>query len=417
VLKYVLMPTLGLDMEDATIQTWFKREGEQVIKDEPLLVVETDKAAIEINAPETGLLHQILHPVGTSVPVTHPIAVIDASESAGASDVATAPAAVPSPAPEAAKPATKRDAGSLDPRVEPQGIRASPAARRAARELGVDLSRVRGTGPAARIQGEDVHRFAGAAGQAASKSTVATPLGAAVSGVELPGRVVPWGRKRRLTAQRMAQSARAVARITLHVEVDATEAIRLRAKLLPVVEAKHPVRASYNDLLVKAVATALAEHPALNARWTEEGIYLVDPINVGVAVAVEDGLVVPVVRRADRKKLTAISVELSRLTAKAREGHLDLEEITGGTFTITNLGMLGVDSFTPILNPPETGILGVGRIAERPVGRAGQIVLRPTMILSLSVDHRVVDGAPAARFLQRIKQLLEEPYLLVFEGV
>jgi pyruvate/2-oxoglutarate dehydrogenase complex dihydrolipoamide acyltransferase (E2) component len=155
----------------------------------------------------------------------------------------------------------------------------------------------------------------------------------------------------------------------------------------------------------------------LNARWAEEGIYLVDPIDIGIAVATEDGLVVPVIHDADRKKLTEISVELGRLTRKAQTGQLDLKEITGGTFTITNLGAFGIDTFTPIVNPPETGILGVGRIAERPVGRAGQIVLRQTMFLSLSVDHRIVDGAPAARFLQRIGHLLEEPYSWLLEGV
>jgi pyruvate dehydrogenase E2 component (dihydrolipoamide acetyltransferase) len=404
-------------MEEATIQTWLKQEGGTVTKDEPLLVVETDKASVEINAPETGLLRQILHPAGASVAVTHPIAVIETPESAGASEVVPPPPSVPTPTPQAVELGTPAAAGLTGFEKERRGVRASPAARRLAKELGVELSQLRGTGPSGAIQGEDVRRFVERSGRAAPDPAISAPPVAGPSGMSLPGRLVPLGRKRRLTAQRTAHSARTVARITLGIEVDATEAIRLRTKLLPVVEAKHGVRFSYNDLLVKVVATALVEHPHMNARWAKDGIYLVEPINVGVAVAVEDGLVVPVVRNADRKKLTEISLELSRLTVKARAGQLDLEEIIGGTFTITNLGMLGVDSFTPIVNPPETGILGVGRIAERPVGREGQIVLRPTMILCLSVDHRIVDGAPAARFLQRIRQLLEEPYLLVLEGV
>ena len=416
-LKNVLMPTLGMDMEEATIQSWFKQEGEQVSKGEPLLVVETDKAAIEIEAPETGLLHKILHRAGACVPVTHPIAVIENTDSAGVSDIGWLPTGVQTPTLAGVTPTTRGGAAPPGPSVEPQAVRASPAARRVARELDIQLSQVRGTGPAGRIQGEDVHRFAEGAGRVVHAPPVSPSPEAMGSGVELPGRLVPWGRKRRLIAQRMAQSARTVARITLNVEVDATEVVRLRAKLLPVVEAKYGVRLSYNDLLMKAVATALAEHRQLNARWAEEGIYLVDPINIGIAVAVEDGLVVPVIHDADRKKLAEISVELGRLTRKARAGQLEIKEITGGTFTITNLGAFGIDTFTPIVNPPETGILGVGRIAERPVGRAGQIVLRQTMFLSLSVDHRIVDGAPAARFLQQIGHLLEEPYPLLFEGV
>ncbi len=416
-LKNVLMPTLGMDMEEATIQSWFKQEGEQVSKGEPLLVVETDKAAIEIEAPETGLLRQILHRAGACVPVTHPIAVIENTDAAGVSDIGCLPAGVQTPTLAGITPTSREGAALPGPSVEPQAVRASPAARRVARELDIQLSQVRGTGPAGRIQGEDVRCFAEGAGRVVHAPSVSPSPEAMGSGVELPGRLVPWGRKRRLVAQRMAHSARTVARITLNVEVDVTEVVRLRTKLLPVFEAKHGVRLSYNDLLMKSVATALTEHRQVNTRWVEGGVYLVDPINIGIAVAVEDGLVVPVIHDADRKTLAEVSIELDRLARKARAGQLELKEITGGTFTITNLGAFGIDTFTPIVNPPETGILGVGRIAERPVGRAGQIVLRQTMFLSLSVDHRIVDGAPAARFLQRIGQLLEDPYPLLLEGV
>jgi pyruvate dehydrogenase E2 component (dihydrolipoamide acetyltransferase) len=229
----------------------------------------------------------------------------------------------------------------------------------------------------------------------------------------LPGRLVPLGRKRRVTAERMAQSSRSVARITLNVEVDAGKMVELRARVQSSYAAKGQ-KLSYDALLVKTVGAALADHPHLNARWIEgKGIYLLESINVGVAVAAEDGLVVPVVRDAGGKKLAEIAAELAGLLAKARENRLTREEMFDGTFTITNLGMFGIDSFAPIVNPPESAILGVGRIAERPAGRDGQLVLRPSMTLSLSVDHRVADGAPAARFLQRVKELLEEPYLLL----
>lgn len=421
-LRKMIMPTLGLDMEGAVIQKWLKAEGEGVTKDEPLVVVETDKATTEIPAPATGVLKQIVQPEGATVPVTQTIALIETSE--------------PGAAPEEAPVVPDGNGAGVQPSLsgpmvtsktaappEVKGLRASPAARRAAQELGVDLSRVTGTGPGGRIQGSDVRRFAeekqtrvqpspAAAAPAPAAFTPPSREAPIVAG-DLPGRLVPLSRKRRLTAERMALSARTVARLTINMDVDASEMIRLRSKLLPVYEARYGVRLSYSDLLVKVVAAALVDHPYLNARWTDGGIYLVEPINVGVAVAVDDGLVVPVVHDAERKKLAEISVELSRLVAKAREDRLALEDITGGTFTLTNLGMFGVDSFTPIVNPPETAILGVGQMVERPVGRDGQIVLRPRMTLSLSFDHRVVDGAPAAQFLHRVKQLLEEPYLLV----
>ncbi len=418
-LRKMIMPTLGLDMEGAVIQKWLKAEGDAVDKDEPVVVVETDKATTEITAPAAGVLRQILQAEGATVPVTQTIALIETSEAGDTTEEPTsqpngreAVAPPPGPVPHAA-------ATSTLPRAETGGLRASPAARRIARDLGVDLARVEGTGPGGRIQGEDVRRFA--AEREGSPPTAAAPaLGrpvptAGAAGVEggLPGRLVPLSRKRRLTADRMSLSARTVARLTMNMEVDASEMVRLRARLLPVYEARAGVRLSYNDLLVKVVATALVEHPYLNARWTDQGIFLVEPVNVGVAVAVEDGLVVPVVRDAGGKKLEEISVELSRLVSRAREDRLSLEEITGGTFTITNLGMFGVDDFTPIVNPPEAAILGVGRMVEKPVGVDGQIALRTMMALSLSFDHRIVDGAPAARFLQRVKQLLEEPYLLL----
>ena len=423
-LRKMIMPTLGLDMEGAIIQKWLKAEGESIAKDEPLVLVETDKATTEITAPAGGVLKRIVQPEGATVPVTQTIALIESSEpgetpdtpetepngketaavAAESATLAAAALAAESATPAAAPPPQRPDTGML---------RASPAARRSARDLGVDLSQVQGTGPGGRIQGEDVRRFAEAIRLRPGAGQVASLPGMAAAEGDLPGRLVPLGRKRRLTAERMSLSARTVARLTMNVEVDATEMIRLRGRLLPVYEARTGVRLSYNDVLVKVVATALAGHPYLNARWIDQGILLVEPVNVGVAVAVEDGLVVPVVRDAAHKKLEEISVELNHLIGRAQEDRLRLEEITGGTFTITNLGMFGVESFTPIVNPPETAILGVGAMVEKPVGRDGQVVLRPTMTLSLSFDHRIVDGAPAAQFLQRVKQLLEEPYLLL----
>jgi pyruvate dehydrogenase E2 component (dihydrolipoamide acetyltransferase) len=432
VLRKVIMPTLGLDMEEAVIEKWLKREGDSVVEDEPLVLVETEKASTEINSPMTGILKQILEPDAAIVQVTHTIALIETSEPDAPEDLLGSSNSVESQA----SPSTPNGkdgaaetlaASSVAARSEAGAVRASPVARQAARELGVDLHLVTGSGPLGRIQGEDVRRFAemqrreAPEAVAAMSAALSSPHVPAVvekpaaprSPEALPGRLVPLSRKRKVTAERMALSARSVARITLNMEIDASAMIALRSRLLPIYKGGHGVHLSYTDLLVKVVATALLEHPHLNSRWTDQGILLVEPVNVGVAVAVDDGLVVPVVRNADRKKLMEISTEMGRLLGKARENKLGLEDMTGGTFTITNLGMFGIDSFTPIVNPPETAILGVGRIVEKPVGRDGQIVLRPMMTLSLSFDHRVLDGAPAAQFLECVRRLLEEPYLLM----
>lgn len=426
-LQPVILPTLGLEMESAVIERWLKAEGEPVSLDEPLLVVETEKTSSEINSPVSGTLARIVQSAGAEVPVTSIIAFIE-------DGVAVPETAGPGPAVEVEKSipvALQREAvGTRSVEAQTQSparvveaeptlagkVRASPAARRAARDLGIDLSRVQGSGPGGRVQTADVQRFLAERTAVSPPAPAVTPARpTATSGFldGLPGRLVALGRKRRVTAERMAHSARSVARVTLNVEVDAAELVAIRKRLLPVYEEQTGVRLAFDDLLVKVVATGLAEHPHLNARWTDDGVFLVTPVNVGLAVAVDDGLLVLVIREADRKRLAEVAREREQLVARAREDKIRPEDVSGGTFTITNLGMYGVDSFTPIVNPPECAILGVGRIAERAVGRGGQLVLRPTINLSLSFDHRVVDGAPAARFLRRVQQLIEEPYLML----
>lgn len=419
-LKKVILPALGIDMESAVIEKWLKAEGDTVEAGEPLFFAETDKASTEIVSPASGVLKQIVRPEGSTVPVRETVALLEVEGAGDVSEPAAPPVEGARPAPFTAAPEAAQKASPASPPAgsEARQLRASPAARKAAKELGIELSAVPGTGPGGRIQGSDVRAYAERAGTALpTKPTTAGPpadmaLPASATG-GLPGRLVPLGRKRRLTAERMSLSARTVARLTMGMDVDVSEMTRLRARLLPQYEASHGVRISYNDLLVRAAATALRDHPYLNARWTDEGVYLVEPVNVGVAVAVDDGLVVPVIKHSDQKSLVEIAVELSGLLARAREDRLSYDDLAGGTFTITNLGMFGVDFFTPIVNPPEAAILGVGRIAELAARVNGEIVLLPTMTLSLSFDHRVVDGAPAAQFLQRVKALLEEPYLLI----
>ena len=487
----VIMPTLGLTMEEGTITEWLKQEGDTVAKEEPLFIVETDKSAVEVGAPASGVLRQILVPVGKTVAVSVPIAVIaqpgemDAGPSvapAGAQASAapvTAPIPSAAPTPTSMAPSTSRTgAGAVSSHAGGR-LKVSPRAKMVARELGVDLSAATGSGPEGRIVERDVRAAAAAATPgpatavpAAAERVVASPLArklAAQHGVDLAqitgsgpnGRITerdvtafvqtrqaapaapaaaapaaqqpatlpavaaatgafePLNRVRRITADRMAASARSVARVTLLMEVDMTEAVRFRAQLAPEFERRYGTRLAYDAMIAKASAIALAEHPRVNARWDEAGengqpgLRLQPNVNVGIAVAGDQGLLVVVVRDADRKPLHQVNSDLVGMVEQSRSGGLGPDALSGGTFTLTNLGGYGVEAFTPIVNPPETAILGIGRIARRPAVVDGQIVARDLMYLSLAFDHRVVDGAPAAQFLQRIKECLESPYVLL----
>ena len=468
----VTMPMLGLTMEEGTITEWLKQPGDTVAKEEPLFVVETDKSAVEVGAPASGVLSQIIVQVGQTVAVSVPIAVIaqpgEAVESvASAAPAASAsPAAAIAPAASASAPAGSAPAPAA-PRAPGERLAVSPRARKVARELGVDVTTVTGTGPDGRIVERDVRAAAAApaaAAPAAPERVVASPLArklAAEHGVDLAqlqgtgpgGRITekdvtafvdarsaapaapapatlpavaaatgafePLNRVRRITADRMAQSARSVARVTILMEVDMTEAVRFRTQLAPEFEKRYGARLAYDAMIAKACAIALAEHPHVNAQWQEAsdvqsaGLRLQPNVNVGIAVAAETGLLVVVVRDADKKPLSGVNGDLMGMVAKSKAGGLGPDELSGGTFTITNLGGYGVEAFTPIVNPPETAILGIGRIAKRPAVVDGQIVPRDLMYLSLAFDHRVVDGAPAAQFLQRVKECLEAPYVLL----
>jgi pyruvate dehydrogenase E2 component (dihydrolipoamide acetyltransferase) len=280
-----------------------------------------------------------------------------------------------------------------------------------------------GSGPNGRITEKDVTAYVQSRQAAPAAPAAAAP--AAQGPSTLPavaaatGAFEPLNRVRRITADRMALSARSVARVTLLMEVDMTEAVRFRAQLAPEFERRYGARLAYDAMIAKASAIALAEHPHVNARWDEAGengqpgLRLQPSVNVGIAVAGEQGLLVVVVRDADTKPLHQVNADLMGMVQQSRSGGLGPDALTGGTFTLTNLGGYGVEAFTPIVNPPETAILGIGRIAKRPAVVDGQIVARDLMYLSLAFDHRVVDGAPAAQFLQRIKECLESPYVLL----
>jgi len=357
----VLMPRLSLTMKEGTVVQWFKKEGDAVNKGEPLVEVLTEKVTYDIEAPVSGILRKVLALEGVEVPVAEVLGIITApDEQLTEETTAEAP--------------TKEEVGEIEKR-----ILASPAAKRLAKEYGIDLTQVKGTGPEGRIVEEDVRKFA-----------EEIKVGPRVR------EVIPLIGIRKTAAERVTLSAKTAPHSTVTMEVDMTNATKLREE-----------QVSYTEILVKAVARALAEHPIVNSTLDGEQIKIFEDINIGVAVATEKGLVVPVIHDADKKSLKEVASTLNELVEKARASKLSKEELTGGTFTITNLGMFGVEIFTPIINPPETAILGVGKVVEKPVIVNKEIVIKPMMYLSLSYDHRVIDGAPAAQFLQKIKQLLE----------
>ena len=371
----VLMPRLSLTMKEGTVVQWFKKEGELVKKGEPIVEVLSEKVTYDVEAPASGVLRKILAPEGTDVPVAGTMGIITALDEE-LPEIEAISKAPEIPIKEAEKVTVPKKAKKVRERVI-----ASPAAKRLAREYGVDLAKISGTGPGGKIIQRDVMLLI-------EKMKVLPRV----------KEVIPLTGIRKTVAERVSLSAQTAPHSTITMEVDMSRAAELRKRL----------NVSYTDILVKAVASALREHSILNSTLEGESIKVFEDINIGIAVATDRGLVVPVIHNADKKSLAEIASTAKRLIKKAREGTLLKEELTGGTFTITNLGMYDVDVFTPIINPPEAAILGVGRVAERPVVMNNQIISKPMMQLSLSFDHRVVDGAPAARFLQRVKQILEE---------
>ncbi len=389
--RQITMPQLGFTMVEGTVNEWRKREGESVAKGEALLEVTTEKVSIEVESPVSGVVQQILVHAGSTVPVGAPICLVAAE--AEATD--SVPAVEAEPTDTVLEPETVAEV------AEPR-IRASGLAKRLAREKGINLAALHGSGPGGRILEADVLGYL--AQHNSPQSPTAGPR---------QGQRVPFTGTRRVIGERMFQSVRSSAQVTLVAEVDATEALRLRAQLLPEWENRDGVRLTFTDLIVKACGKALREHPGLNATLEGEEILLCEEVNVGVAVALPDGLIVPVLRQVDVKPLQTIAAESRDLVERARNKRLAVNEVSGGTFTVTNLGNYGIDFFTPIINSPETAILGVGRVAERPAVFNGEISKRSLMYLSLTFDHRLVDGAPAAEFMQRVRDLIERPYLLL----
>jgi pyruvate dehydrogenase E2 component (dihydrolipoamide acetyltransferase) len=408
----VILPKLGQTMEEGTIVEWLKHEGEPVQRGEVLFMVETDKATLEVEASARGFLRKILVPVGETVSVLTVVALITKTldEDISAYEPQFRVPGSELQVDEIAQPA------ALEPetlRAEPQGealkpetgrIIASPRARRLARDKGVDLAQVTGSGPNGRIVERDVAAYL----EASQKAIPSVP--APAKAVEAVAEV-PMSGVRAVIAQRMHESHQTTAPVTLTTEADATAFVELRERLKASLEAELGFSIGYNDLLIKLVAQALRQFPYMNARLDGEVIRELREIHIALAVDTDRGLLVPVIRNADRKGVAKIAREVRELVERARAGKALPDELSGSTFTITNLGMHEIDAFTPIINLPETAILGVGRIKARPAVVKGELCIRQTIWLSLTFDHRLVDGGPAARFLQYIKKLIEDPYL------
>ena len=387
----VIMPKLGLTMTEGTIEKWLKQEGDRIEKGEPLVEIITEKINFQYESPASGILRKIFHHEGETVPVTTPIAII-AEEGEAVAEVEIAKPEVPVEIPLPA--AVERESKEPTKRIF-----VSPIARRMAQEKGIDLSSIKGSGPMGRIIKMDILKAPG--------KEVAPAM-------QRPSeRLIPLKGIRRIIAKRMTESFQNVPHFYLSLEIDMTSCLVLHEQLREEMERRTQLRLTLTDLLVKTTASALRDHPIINSRIEGDQIHLIEEINIGVAIALEDGLIVPVIHHADQKSLTEITSTLRDLTHKAKEGKLSLEEVGGGTFTLSNMGMLGIDKFNAIINPPECSILGVGRTVEKPVFHGGEIKVRPMAWFSLSSDHRIVDGATAALFLNQIKKLVENPTFLL----
>jgi pyruvate dehydrogenase E2 component (dihydrolipoamide acetyltransferase) len=402
------MPKLGMSMKKGTIQHWLVAEGQPIEKDQPLFELHTDKVNAIVDAPASGVLGRVVVPDGGERPVGGLLAVIgEAGDTFPTVDELLGSAA-------AAGPPAGRGDGAAAAGVAPAAsgaapssagaVHASPAARRRAKELGVDIAQVPPREPGKRVSSDDVEEFA--AGAAAPNGHATTPTGAAgaAGAAGAPGRTIPFEGIRRVVAERLHESLQTMAQLTISREAEVAGLVARRRQLAPGFEAATGVHLTYTDLLIHEVARLLGEHGLLNSTLVDGSILVSDEVHMGFAVALADGLIVPVIRDVHRLSLGDIARGRVELAAKAQAGTLTLEEIEGGTFTISNLGAFGADTFTPIINPPQCAILGTGRIVEKPAVVDGEVVVRPAMWLSLTFDHRLVDGAPAANFLQALAE-------------
>lgn len=403
----IKVPSLGESVTEATIGQWFKKVGDRVEADEPLVELETDKVTLEVNAPASGVLTDILAEEGADVEVGALLGVIGEGQGAAAAKPAEAP--------------KKAEAPKAAPKAEPAPAAApaaekilSPAARKAAGDAGIDAGSVEGTGRDGRVMKDDVQRAAAARSAAPAQPAAAPAAKAAQPAGERETRVRMTKLRRRI-AERLKDAQNTAAILTTYNEVDMSQVMALRNRYKDGFEKKHGVKLGFMSFFVKAAIAGLKEYPAVNAQIDGDELIYKNHYDIGVAVGTEQGLVVPVVRDADQLSFAGVEATINALGVKARDGKLTMEELTGGTFTISNGGVYGSLMSSPILNPPQSGILGMHKIQERPMAEKGQVVIRPMMYLALSYDHRIIDGKEAVSFLVRVKECIENPERLLFD--
>ena len=426
----IVMPQMGFDMKEGTLVRWIKHEGDAVQKGEAVAEIETDKAVVEVEAFASGVLSKIMIQEGTTVPVGQEIGII-AEPGEAAEAPAGAPVAAPASAstkkaappriaalarptePATAPPSQGRGEGvpaSASPgRASEERVRASPLARKEAETRGIDLTQLAGTGPGGRITRDDVLAFV--EHPAPATAAQARPAAPAPAAAPMADETIPLTRMRQAIAGAMSRSMREIPHFYVTAEVDMTEAMKLRTLLNKALEGD--VRVSVNDMIIKACAKALSKHRTFNASFTEEGVQVHGQINVSVAVALDDGLVAPSIPDCGNKSLAEIARASAKLVERARAGVLTAAEYSGGTFSVSNMGMYHIEDFTAIITPPQCAVLSVGSVKRTPIVRDDQVKIIDAMKVTLSTDHRVADGAQAARFLSDIRALLESPLLLL----
>jgi pyruvate dehydrogenase E2 component (dihydrolipoamide acetyltransferase) len=405
----MIMQRMSVAMEYGVILKWLKKEGDTVKQGEPIVEIFGEKNEFELEAPADGILLKILCDIDDEIPISEPIAYIGKKEekvpdvmprklNESAAIAPTTLSAAPVAAPLETRTSTKAEAAVAETRLPSGKIKASPRAKKRAEEMGIDLAILVGSGPNGRITEKDV-----LAAQSLPQATI--------SDERKLKQVTSMTPLRRTIARRMTQSSHNP-HITMITEIDMTEVVQLRAEINERVEKKNGVRVSFNDIIVKAVADVLERFPKFNATLSGNDLVIFDEINIGVAMATEEGLIVPTVRNANKKSITEIALETKDFGARAKKNELKPEELTGSTFTVSNLGPFNVDLFIPVINPPETAILALGQIKKKPVVIDDMIAIRSTMMASCAVDHRVLDGAPAGQFLAALKETLENPFMM-----